>query len=59
EIHYEVFPWGREGETDFCFPLSELKEVQQKEFVNEIKVKYKGHDLVQFAENEPCRHKRN
>lgn len=58
EIVYEKVPWGREGEVDFCFQLKELSAEQQVQFINELKEKFKGHDLVQFAENEPCRHKR-
>jgi len=58
EVTYETIGWGREGEADFCFPLKELNEQEQKQFVSEIRGKFKGHDLVQFAENEPCRHKR-
>ena len=58
EINYETVQWGREGEVDFCFPLSELTDGQQKQFVGGIREKFKGHDLIQFAENEPCRHKR-
>ena len=58
EINYEPVPWGREGEIDFCFPLHELNEKQQNQFVREIKEKFNGHSLVQFTENEPCLHKR-
>lgn len=58
EIHFEQVPWGREGEVDYCFPLVELDANQQKQFVNEMKAKFDGHNLVQFAENEPNRHKR-
>jgi hypothetical protein len=58
EINYETVHWGREGEVDYCFPLSGLNEAQQKQFVSGFREKFKGHDLIQFAENEPCRHKR-
>jgi hypothetical protein len=58
EINYETVGWGREGEVDFCFPLHELNEKQQNQFVREIKEKFNGHSLVQFTENEPCLHKR-
>ena len=58
DINYEEVHWGREGEVDFCFLLTELKEVDQKKFISEMKEKFNGHALVQFAENEPCLHKR-
>jgi hypothetical protein len=58
DITYETIHWGREGETDFCFQLPELNETQQQQFIKEIKEKFKGHDLIQFTENEPCLHKR-
>jgi hypothetical protein len=58
EIVFEEIHWGREGEVDFCFQLKELSGEQQVQFMNELKEKFKGHDLVQFAENEPCAHKR-
>ncbi len=59
EVGYETVQWGREGEVDFCFLLSEMNDVVlQQEFVRGIKEKFKGHSLVQFTENEPCLHKR-
>lgn len=58
EVKYETIGWGREGEVDFCFPLTELNEKEQTQFVSGIKEKFKDHQLIQFAENEPCRHKR-
>ena len=58
DIHYDKFPWGREGEVDLGFSLSELDAAQQKQFITEVKNKFNGNKLVQFAENEPCRHRR-
>ncbi|MEP7169751.1 MAG: hypothetical protein ABI855_10320, partial [Bacteroidota bacterium] len=58
EIGYQTFQWGREGEVNFCFSLSELNEKQQMEFINGIKEKFKGHDLIKFTENEPYPHRR-
>ncbi len=58
EIHYEEVPWGREGEVDFCFPLIELNQSQQTQFISELKSKYNNNRLVELAENEACPHKR-
>lgn len=57
-IEYETIPWGREGEVDFCFTLKEMNTNDQVQFIKIIREKFTGHSLVQFAENEPCRHKR-
>ncbi|MFI5219364.1 MAG: hypothetical protein ACHQNT_07725 [Bacteroidia bacterium] len=58
KLNYETVPWGREGEVDFCFSLTELDQSEQKLFINDVRERFKGHELVQFTENEPCRHKR-
>ena len=57
-IHYEPVAWGREGEADFCFPLVEINSKQQMLIINDLKEKFRNRPLVQFAENEACRHKR-
>ena len=57
-IHYQPVPWGREGEADFCFPLIELNPKEQIVFINDLKERFKNRPLVQFTENEACRHKR-
>lgn len=59
KINFETVPWGREGEVDFCFLLKELNDKEQIQFITGVKERFKGHQLVQFAENEPCRHKRD
>lgn len=57
EIKFETVPWGREGEVDFCFYLKELDARAQNQFINEMTKNFSGHNLVQFSENEACKHK--
>jgi hypothetical protein len=57
-VKYESVPWGREGEVDFCFKLSELNSKEQKKFVEDIRAKLKFSELVQVSENQPCRQRR-
>lgn len=58
KINFDIVSWGREGEVDYCFSLKELNENEQKLLINDLKERLKGHELIQFTENEPCRHKR-
>lgn len=56
-IAMEAVPWGREGEVDFCFRLSELSSEDQASFINEMKKAMEGRKLIQFAENQEGRFK--
>ncbi|MBT8195756.1 MAG: hypothetical protein KJO64_04980 [Bacteroidia bacterium] len=58
EVAFEDMPWGREGEVDFCFTLSELGEEEQENFVASMKKAFEGNELVQIYENSPAIHKR-
>lgn len=53
-LKVEKSPWGREGEVDFCFELTELKVKQQQQFIKEVKNLFAGKDLVRVAENVKC-----
>jgi hypothetical protein len=53
-----VTPWGREGEVDFCFTLSELSTKQRSQFVKQVREQLKDCKLVHINENAPCVHKR-
>lgn len=57
-LKQEQFPWGREGEVDYCFQLSELNATDQQSFISEIKTAIGTSKLVQISENQPCMHKR-
>ena len=58
KLKYEISPWGREGENDYCFKLNELNENQQNLFIAESKEILKNSTLVRFMENMPCKQKR-
>lgn len=47
----DVIVWGREGEKDICFKLSELSSEKQIEFINQSKALFNNSDLVIFSEN--------
>ncbi|MDQ3051854.1 MAG: hypothetical protein M3Q95_13265, partial [Bacteroidota bacterium] len=57
-IEKETTPWGREGEVDYCFPLTELNATEQVAFIDEFKSVFEGKTLVQLTENQPCKYKR-
>jgi hypothetical protein len=54
-----VTPWGREGEVDFCFTLSELSTKQRSQFIKQVREQLKDCKLVHINENAPCVHKRD
>ena len=54
KVTYETNKWGREGETDYCFHLSELSSTLQDEFVR--KSKEITTKRVYIKENEKCPH---
>ena len=54
---YKTVTWGREGETDYCFNLSEL--VSKKDyisFVEEVRKIASGSDMMNVSENSECLH---
>ena len=46
--------WGREGEIDYCLPLSELSRREQKRFISKVRVLLKRSKLVHINENVAC-----
>jgi phosphotransferase system HPr-like phosphotransfer protein len=54
KLTMEKNAWGREGEYDCCFKLSELKKRKQKKFVNKLKAEMKPYELVRITENTTC-----
>lgn len=52
-------PWGREGEVDFIFRLSNLSDEEQIKFVNGLTSMYTENKLVQISERSRCPHIRN
>lgn len=57
-VNYEVISWGREGEIDYCFKLTELDKKKQELFITETKEILKGSSLVRYKENAPCRQRK-
>lgn len=58
KLSYETSHWGREGEYDCCFKLSELDKKQQETFITETKEALKSSTLVRYKENSPCQQKK-
>lgn len=54
-----VVHWGREGEFDYCLPLSELNQADQKTLVSDIRAMSDILTQVDLYENEPCKESRN
>lgn len=49
--------WGKEGELDYCFKLSELSKEEQEDFVARIKSLVKKSKRTGLVENAPCRNR--
>ena len=55
KLEYETVHWGMEGETDYCFRLSDLKLKEQKKFVADMKKAISDHKWIFFTENVELR----
>ncbi len=53
-VQYNVSPWGREGEMNYCFPLKNTSAGDQQKFINDLKSQITKRDLVYFYENVAC-----
>ncbi len=53
---YKTVLWGREGESDFCFTLSELNKTETASFINEIKKIVGDTDMIKVTENAQNEH---
>ncbi len=55
---YKTVTWGREGETDYCFNLSELSSKKDIiDFISEVRKIAAGSDMMNVSENAECLHK--
>lgn len=54
-LDVKMTKWGREGEIDYCFKLSELKDKEQSSFIKEVQDLLKNSTLVRYTENSPCK----
>lgn len=57
-IVYDKYPWGREGEKDYCFYCKEIKKSEQKDFVAGLTNLAKEAPTVIVKENAVCTHKK-
>jgi hypothetical protein len=55
---YKAEHWGREGESDYCFHLTELSKSEQADFVASITKLMAGSDMVFIKENAEVNHKK-
>lgn len=55
KLNVQKTNWGREGEIDYCFKLSEVKAKQQEAFIEETKELLKNSTRVRYMENSPCK----
>jgi hypothetical protein len=51
---YEKTHWGREGETNLCFRLSEFSTVSRAKFVADVRTYLADKELVLIQENAAC-----
>ncbi len=58
-VEYIISPWGKEGEVDYCFLLSELDSSEQQQFIKESKEFLENSSLVRYRENTACQQKQN
>ena len=58
KISYKTITWGREGETDYCFNLSELSgKKDMVAFIESVKKIAASSDRIIVSENAECQHK--
>jgi hypothetical protein len=55
KIEYSEVHWGREGETDYCFPLSGYSDKQVSDFIDGAKESLNAAEHVHFLQNQACR----
>ena len=58
KLSCEIANWGKEGETDYCFTLSELNTEDQDQFTIESKNILQDFKTVNIKENTSCEHKK-
>jgi hypothetical protein len=58
KIEYSEIHWGREGETDFCFPFAGYSDKQVTDFIAGAKEALNTAEHVHFLQNQVCRKSR-
>jgi hypothetical protein len=57
-LHTKTVNWGREGEIDYCFNLSELSSKKDMiAFIESVRKIAAGSDRIIVNENAECQHK--
>ena len=55
KMEYSEVHWGREGETDFCFPMTGFSDIQVTDFLKGAKEALNTAQHVHFVQNQACR----
>jgi len=53
-VTWETSSWGREGEVNFCFRLSNMQTREQDIFVRDVRTFFTDKELVLVSEWAPC-----
>ncbi len=53
-LTFEKYAWGKEGEQDYCFKLTELNPAEQEYFIAQMKEKLKNTIRVHYKEHSAC-----
>jgi hypothetical protein len=53
-VTWETTSWGREGEVNFCFRLSNMQTREQDIFVRDVRTFFTDKELVLVSEWAPC-----
>lgn len=54
-LSYQTINWGREGEVNYCFDLSNLNQEHSNIFKEELEGLLQKSSLVQFNTSEICK----
>lgn len=58
QLLVEKYPWGREGEIDYCIQYAGLDKSAQKTFLEKTKAMLSKKENVRIEENAECVHKK-
>jgi hypothetical protein len=54
-IFYNKYPWGREGEVDYCIEVSKLSLEAKKHLEDNIRMVLNSSENARININKPCR----
>jgi hypothetical protein len=55
-LSYETRKWGKEGEVDYCFNLTDISNEQRHALIEEAKSRLANSERVRFHEGDTCKH---